>query len=130
MKLRKHLRNGAATAGLAVLGLVSSAQAVVPIGSQIGSSIQKSGTAVFGGQPSDFALVIIQLLNFLLSFMGIIFLLLLIYAGYVWMLARGNEEEVAKAKKIATEAVFGIIIILTARITTEFILRSLGEVTA
>ena len=33
-----------------------------------------------------------------LSFIGVIFLALLIYGGYTWMIARGNEQSVEKAK--------------------------------
>ena len=67
-----------------------------------------------------------NIINTLLYFIGIVFLLLIIYAGYLWMMARGNEEEIKKASKIFREAVTGLIIILLARIITEFILTQAG----
>src|SRR6056297_205117 len=35
-----------------------------------------------------------------LSFVGVLFLLLMIYGGILWMTARGNEEQVGKAKNL------------------------------
>lgn len=79
--------------------------------------------------PGAFAGRLISVINYLLSFIGIIFFCLLIYAGYLWMMARGNEEEIKKAQKIIREAVVGIIVILVARIITEFLLTQFGTVT-
>lgn len=70
---------------------------------------------------------VINVLNQVLTFIGVIFLFLLFYAGYLWMNARGKEEEVAKAKKIMQEAVIGLVIILLARLITEFILTQVGK---
>jgi hypothetical protein len=44
-----------------------------------------------------------------------------IIAGYQWMTAGGNEEQVAKAKKNISNAVIGLIIILAAYAITWFI---------
>lgn len=74
-----------------------------------------------------FSAAVIKLINYALSFVGIIFLGLLIYAGYLWMTAQGNEEQVNKAKKIAREVVIALIIIITARILTEFLLTVFGQ---
>ena len=63
----------------------------------------------------------------LLGFTWFLFLLFLIYDGYLWMFARGNEEQVSKAKKITREVIIGLIIILLARLSTELILYAIGE---
>lgn len=49
-----------------------------------------------------------------LVFIGVTFLGLMLYAGYIWMMARGNEQEVAKAKNIIIYAVIGLVVILAA----------------
>jgi hypothetical protein len=53
--------------------------------------------------------------------------MLLIYAGFLWMTARGKEEQVDKAKRITREVVIGLIIIVLARIITEFVLTQIGN---
>lgn len=70
---------------------------------------------------------IFQVINYLLSFIGVIFFIILVYGGYLWMFARGNEDQVLRAKKITREVIIGIIIIVLARVFVEFILSQIGE---
>ena len=60
----------------------------------------------------------------LLSLVGIAFIVLIIYAGFIWMLARGNEAEVQKAKDTITRAIIGLFIVLSAYAITVFIGKS------
>lgn len=64
-----------------------------------------------------------------LSILGVVFLGLLIYGGYTWMTAQGNEEGVATAKKIITAAVIGLVIIMASYAITDFVLLKLEEQT-
>lgn len=81
-----------------------------------------------GGEYGDpFMRMLIMVINSLLTFIGVLFFLLLIYAGYLWLNARGHEEQVEKAKKITREALIGLIIIILARILTELILTQIGQ---
>jgi cytochrome bd-type quinol oxidase subunit 2 len=65
-------------------------------------------------------------IKILLSFVGIIFIILIIYAGYTWMLARGNETEAQKAKDTITRAIIGLFIVLAAYAITAFVGRSIS----
>ena len=56
-----------------------------------------------------------------LSLMGLLFLVLAIYGGYTWMMARGNEEMVEKAKNTLTNAIIGLVIVLAAYAISYFI---------
>ena len=47
-----------------------------------------------------------------LGLLGIVFLILMLYGGYTWMVARGSEEKVEKAKDLITAAIIGLIIII------------------
>lgn len=46
------------------------------------------------------------------SILGMIFVILIIYAGYKWMMAQGDEGEIKKAKAIINRAIIGLIIII------------------
>lgn len=52
-------------------------------------------------------------------FLGVVFLGLMIYAGFIWMMARGNEQEVARAKNIIIYAVIGLVVVLAAYAITQ-----------
>ena len=65
------------------------------------------------------------LVNWLLGLTGIIFVLLIIYAGYQWMTAQGEEEPVKKAKATITNSVIGLIVILGAYAIYNFVIAVL-----
>lgn len=50
----------------------------------------------------------------LLSYVGVIFVALMVYGGFRWMLARGNEQEVERGKAIIRSAIIGLIITLAS----------------
>ena len=45
----------------------------------------------------------------------------MIYAGFMWMLAQGNMEQVSKAKKLLIAGVIGLIIVVAAFVFTAFV---------
>ena len=65
-----------------------------------------------------------------LSLSGTIFLALTIYAGFMWMTASGNEDQVTKAKDIIMRASLGIFITLAAFSITAFVLATTGAGTS
>ena len=73
--------------------------------------------------------VVASIIQYLLSFLGVIFVVLVIYAGFLWMTASGDEEQITKAKDIMKSAVIGIIIVLASYIVTTTILDKLGTAT-
>ncbi len=60
-----------------------------------------------------------------LALIGVIFLVLMLYAGYNWMIARGEEEKVEKAKDTITRAIIGIIIVIGAYAIWAFVFNRL-----
>ena len=54
------------------------------------------------------------LIQGIFGLLGIIFSLLIIYAGFLWMTAQGTEEKVKRAKNIITSAVIGLVIIVAS----------------
>ncbi len=57
----------------------------------------------------------------ILAFVGVAFLILMIYGGFTWMTARGNEQEVEKAKDLITQAIIGLVIVLSAYAITAYV---------
>jgi len=60
---------------------------------------------------------------------GMIFLVLTIYAGFLWMTAGGNEESVTKAQDILKQSVIGLIIVLSAYGITVFVAVMMSSTT-
>ncbi len=77
----------------------------------------------FGGDnPVDIREMIIDLVKIFLTFLAIIFLILIIWGGYQWMVASGNSEKVDQAKDTIKNGVIGMIIIMCAYSITYFVL--------
>ena|SRR3989338_8993459 len=60
-----------------------------------------------------------------LGLIGVVFLVLMIYAGYNWMTAQGEEEKVNKAKDTIARAVIGIIIVVGSYAIWRFVFSRL-----
>ena len=61
-----------------------------------------------------------------LTFVGVVFLGLAIYAGYNWMTAQGEEEKVTKAKDTLTAAIIGLVIVIAAYAISWYVIDVLG----
>jgi hypothetical protein len=58
-----------------------------------------------------------------LQLVGIFFFILMVYGGFVWMTARGNEERIVKARKVIIGAVIGVAVTVMAYAITTFLGR-------
>jgi hypothetical protein len=62
--------------------------------------------------------------------LGIVFLALTIYAGFLWMTAQGDTKQVDKARGILTQAIIGLAIMVLAYSITGFVMHSVSQATA
>jgi len=62
--------------------------------------------------------------------LGIVLLAILIWAGFLWMTAQGEEAKVKKAKDMIFQAVVGLVIIVAAYAIADFVLGSLSNATS
>lgn len=69
-----------------------------------------------------------SIIGTLLSFLGVLFMGLVIYGGILWMTARGNEQQVEKAKDLLVNAIIGLIIVMSAYAITSFIGKELTDI--
>ena len=67
------------------------------------------------------------IIKIFLSLLGVIFVVLLIYGGFLWMNARGNAEQVTKSQDLIKDAVIGLIIVVAAYAITYFALFMLAK---
>ena len=82
---------------------------------------QASGYQTSGISETTISSIAGTAVSVFLSILGIIFIVLMLYGGYLWMMARGNEEQLTKAKELIQAAVIGLIIIVAAYAISFFI---------
>jgi uncharacterized membrane protein YjgN (DUF898 family) len=88
------------------------------IGNASGQTTEQSLTQTIGG-----------VIQFILGLLGIIALVIVIYAGFLWMFGGANSDNVSKAKSLMINGVIGLAIILAAYSITTFVFEALGEAT-
>lgn len=72
---------------------------------------------------------IMAIVNVLMGFLGIIAIIIILYGGFVWMTAGGNEEKVDSAKKIITAGIIGLVIIFVSFAIASFVISQLISAT-
>ena len=65
-----------------------------------------------------------RVINVVLGILGTIATVLIFYAGFLWMTAAGNEDDITKAKSIMTAAIIGLVIILASYSISNFFVKS------
>lgn len=83
----------------------------------------KSGYNTTASTTPDF--LIANTIQTVLSFLGVFFLILVIYGGFTWMTASGSEDKVKSAKKILLNATIGLIIVILAYAISYFVVSNL-----
>lgn len=78
-----------------------------------------------GLSSGDIVIIVARIIRAFFGLLGILAVGLVLYAGFLWMTAGGEEEKVVKAKKILMQAVIGLAIILSAFAIVSFIINAL-----
>jgi len=69
--------------------------------------------------------IIATYIKYALTLMGFVLICLILYGGFLWMTAGGNEEQVKKAKRTIMNAVIGLVIIILAYGITAFVINAI-----
>jgi len=78
-----------------------------------------------GATDTSLAGIVSIVIQAFLGLLGVLFLTYLLYAGYHWMTAQGDEKKVDKAKDTITRAVIGLIVTVGAYAITYFVIQKL-----
>jgi hypothetical protein len=122
--LLKRTVSTAATLGLALVPAVALGQKTIDLGLEnIGENLGLSTN-------TEVRTVIANIIRVLLGFLGIIAVIIVLYGGFQWMTAAGNEEKISSARSTLTAGLIGLIIILAAFAIASFIINTILEQTA
>jgi len=71
----------------------------------------------------DIRTVVARIIRFILGFLGIIFVGLLISAGFKWMNSQGNEKGIEEAKGQIQAAIIGLLIVVASYGVTYLVMQ-------
>jgi hypothetical protein len=78
------------------------------------------GRAYSTSAPRDVRMIVVDIIKIVLGFLGIIATVIILYAGFKWMTAAGNEENITSAKNMLIAGIIGLAIILSAYAIAAF----------
>lgn len=84
-----------------------------------------AGTAGYDTTTYKIEDIIGTIIQTILSLLGVVFLILMVYGGYLWMTARGEEQLVTKAKDTIRMAIIGLCIVVAAYAISYFVISKL-----
>lgn len=87
------------------------------------NAVNESGLA---GSKSDLPVLIGGIISVLLGSLGIVFVIFIVNAGIMYMTAAGDPAKVDKAKKMITQAVVGLIIVVAAYSISSFVIGQIS----
>jgi len=70
--------------------------------------------------------LLVTVTNFIFEIVGGVSLAMFVYGGYVLLTSGGVSEHVTKGKTILTSAVIGLVIVFTAQLGVQFLLKTLA----
>lgn len=74
---------------------------------------------------TDINVLIAQVINFILSLVGSVSLLLFVYGGITWMTSAGAADKVKKGKDIIVWAIIGLAVVFTSYILVKFVIQGI-----
>lgn len=77
----------------------------------------------------DVRLTAARIIMVALQLLGVIALAIVVYAGFIWMTAGGNEEKITEAKKWLYAGIIGLALILSAYSIASFVIGALISAT-
>lgn len=117
--------------GISILAAMVFSLALAP--AVLAQSIEEDFGLLYGTQSGlgnqDLRQTIASIINVALSLLGIIALVIVLYGGFKWMTAGGNDEQVGEARKIIIAGIIGLAVILSAYAISSFVLVQLGSAT-
>jgi len=137
MKIVRSLALGAMSLFFAfglMLAPVAYGAATEPVEDLTGAGAVVNGAEAFtgvGSLPGKFKTdpreIAKKIINFVSGFLGIIAVVLVLVAGFMWMTSGGEDKKAEEAKKLLFNAVIGLILILATWSIAYFVVDQLGK---
>ena len=97
---------------------------------RMGGMVAKISEETTGVKSTGFELpsLVGQLLYAFISALGVVMTVYILYGGYLWMTARGDEKQVEKAQDMIKNAIIGMVVVALSFFISSYVLQRLGDV--
>lgn len=82
-----------------------------------------------GGDGMTLPQIVGNFINVVIGLLGIIFVVEVVYAGFLYLTAGGETDKVGKAKDLLRQGVIGVVIIVLSYVIANFVIEAVGFAT-
>jgi len=128
LKFRNQFIKITASCFLFILAVFLFVQVQPVLAQESGSNIATDLNAVGEGaglEKTDPRQIVGNIIKIALGFLGVIAISLVLYGGFLYMTAGGDEAKVAKAKKVLINSFIGLVIVFASYSIASFVIKSL-----
>ncbi|MFA6197529.1 MAG: pilin [Patescibacteria group bacterium] len=103
---------------------------VSPHAASISLALNVEDITNVGGQlglpTSDPVTTVLNLIQYALSLLGIIAVIMVIIGGFMWLMSLGNEDRLVMAKRTISGAIVGLVIVLPSWAIVSYIINGVN----
>lgn len=85
--------------------------------------LEKSGRSFFQPEVAAIAGTVIQSI---LAIIGVVFLVIMVYGGILWLTSQGEEKKISNARGYIFHSILGLIIVMAAGAITQYVVNELA----
>lgn len=126
--LRRFALSGLLTLSIALGGMLSFSLPALAQADGIDTGLNKLGETIVLPD-TDPRVIAARIVNVFLGFMGIVLVVLIIYAGFLYMTSGGDSEKTDRAKTLIRNAIIGLIIVVSSWAIATFVINQLINAT-
>ncbi len=122
------LRHLAALFSLAGFLGMTATRASALVTAPILNTVNSASNQAWGpGSQTNIGIIVGNIIQVFLGLLGVIFMVLLTYGGFLWLTSRGEEDKIKSAQNLIVNAIIGTLIVIAAYSITYYVLKRLIE---
>jgi len=94
----------------------------------LGQGASQMGTAAGLNSSASLPQIVANVIKFVLALLGMVMMVIVVYAGFLWMTAGGADEKVLTAKKYLKNGLIGLVLIFTAYAISDFAISNISNI--
>lgn len=108
---------------LTIFGLLAYGKYVLAANLKDAFSIAESTASSSYNTKTSLAVIGGNLITVIFSLVGSIFIIFVVYGGYLYMTAAGNDEKADKGKRVISQSIIGVVVLMAAYAITYFLIK-------
>jgi len=104
----------------ALEGLTGANTALTNVGTGLGTS----------SQTTDLPTLIGNIISVGLGFMGVLLVVMIVYAGFIYATSQGDDAKIKSAKKMISSSIVGLVLVVAAYAIASYVISAISTAVA